>query len=236
MRDAPCGFQKIMWMTVTPGVTRRSHLLERRTRVTRCHSKPVADFTESLPQDYIARSALGYGPVYKSAAGLWTEVVGILQANTCRLAVGFWPAHMAVGQVTIHDVPSQICWPSALYRPPVASSTSALCNAWSLIGLRATPPTGTAHYHRACRSARIRCDTVGDPAVGWGPGGFEVVTGLHQLRGYGFSPFGGTHFINSRVGTSFAMHQRSGWWPPPLREGPPSSTAGFGTHPLRYCG
>ena len=37
---------------------------ERRTRVTRCHSKPVADFTEFLPQDYIARSALGYAPVY----------------------------------------------------------------------------------------------------------------------------------------------------------------------------
>ena len=34
------------------------------TRVTRCRSKPVADFTEFLPQDYIARSALGYAPVY----------------------------------------------------------------------------------------------------------------------------------------------------------------------------
>ena len=39
-------------------------LPERRTRVTRCHSRPVADFTEFLPQDYIARSALGYAPVY----------------------------------------------------------------------------------------------------------------------------------------------------------------------------
>ena len=32
--------------------------------MTRCHSKPVADFTKFLPQDYIARSALGYAPVY----------------------------------------------------------------------------------------------------------------------------------------------------------------------------
>ena len=30
----------------------------------RCHSKPVVDFTEFLLQDYIARSALGYAPVY----------------------------------------------------------------------------------------------------------------------------------------------------------------------------
>ena len=34
------------------------------------------------------------------------------------------------------------------------------------MGPRAAPPTGTAHCHRACRSARIRCNTVGDPAVG----------------------------------------------------------------------
>ena len=39
-------------------------------------------------------------------------------------------------------------------------------------------------------------------------------------------PLEGTHFINDRVGASFAIHQRSGWWPPPRREGP---SAGFGS-------
>ena len=62
-----------------------------------------------------------------------------------------------------------ICCPSALCRPLVSSSSNAFCNAWSLKGLRAAPPTGTAHCHLTCRFARIRCDIVGDPAVGRGP-------------------------------------------------------------------
>ena len=34
-----------------------------------------------------------------------------------------------------------ICCPSVSCRPPVSSSSNAFCNTWSLIGLRAAPPT-----------------------------------------------------------------------------------------------
>ena len=38
---------------------------------------------------------------------------------------------------------------------------------------------------------------------------------------------------NKTINVKFAIHQRPGWWPPPLREGPPSSAAAFVKGPLR---